>query len=246
MKKIEKDTHIEKIWDGVKNLERVKKSISEIARLYCEIWREPPWDEDFWTIDGVVDDMINQLSKPNAIFLFMEILPPRDRELHCCHQIEDPEITGFTWGYEVSVADLSEISGVSELRWRKIIDANRAFYIDELGVEKNHRRRGVGKELTERLLIQAANLGIDCAILRTAVKAVAARNLYQRLGFRELDIADVKYPDRTYWLKKPNPRNKGSENCPLLEHQPQSTSQPWGPPHGMGGGFFPRGSGYDS
>ena len=25
----------------------------------------------------------------------------------------------------------------------------------------------------------------------------------------------------------------------------QNPSPPWGPPHGQGGGFFPRGSGYD-
>ncbi|MEK7203278.1 MAG: GNAT family N-acetyltransferase [Patescibacteria group bacterium] len=126
----------------------------------------------------------------------------QNKKLHCARRIKHPEQIGFAWGYEVSVQNLYEISGRAESEWRKIIGNKRAFYVDELGVVKNHRRQGIGETLNERLLTHVKNLDISYTILRTDVRAVAAKNLYQKFNFRELAIIDAQYPERTYWLKK--------------------------------------------
>lgn len=168
------------------NMEKASKEIlKKCSSLYCEIWREPPWNENFWTQERVLRDMEEQIERP----LFQGFIAIR-RE----------ESIGFTWGYEVNALNLSVISGTSKSRWKEITSGKRTFYIDELGVDIHYRKQGIGERLTKALLKQNSNLGIIYITLRTDVKAEAARNLYQKLGFKEINVVDSEYPDRTYWL----------------------------------------------
>jgi len=168
---------------------RREENLSAIAKIYCQIWKEPPWNEDFWTAEGVIKDLRKELAKINAILLYA---------------VNKKQVIGFTWGYEINILDLSKISGVSSSIWEKKFKIKRSFYIDELGVDINHRRKNTGQKLTERLLEEVSNMGISYVILRTDVKALAARNLYQKLGFQELNVIDAKHANRTYWLNKLN------------------------------------------
>ncbi len=160
-----------------------RKLLIKCAELYCEIWKERPWHEYFWTVKGVIEDIKKQLKRPNAVgfvALFGE------------------EVIGFTWGYEVSKKNLREISGVKALDI--LFKKGRVFYIDELGTSSSFRRRGVGKQLSKTLIATIRSRGIRCFTLRTDVKAIAARNLYAKLGFRDLSIQDAEHSKRTYWL----------------------------------------------
>lgn len=165
----------------VKNEEILRKC----ARLYCQIWKEPPWNEDFWTVEGVIEDIKKQMKQPNAVGFLA---------------LHRGEVVGFTWGYEVSKEDLREISGVEALDvlFKK---GSRVFYIDELGVDSSFRKRGIGEQLSKVLIATARN---SCEIrsftLRTNIEAVAARNLYVKLGFRDLSIRDAEHSQRTYWF----------------------------------------------
>jgi len=165
----------------------VKKEevLRKCAELYCQIWKEPPWNEDFWTVEGVIEDIRKQMKRSNAVgFLALH------RE----------EVVGFTWGYEVSKEDLREISGVEALDvlFEK---GNRVFYIDELGVASLFRKRRIGEQLSRSLITAVQN---HCEIrrftLRTDIKAIAARNLYIKLGFSDLSIRDAEHSKRTYWF----------------------------------------------
>jgi hypothetical protein len=40
--------------------------LKSAAKLYCQIWQEPPWNEDFWTVDGVIKDLDDQIQRPGA------------------------------------------------------------------------------------------------------------------------------------------------------------------------------------
>lgn len=184
-----------------KGEKRREEQIQEIACLYCEIWKESPWNEHFWTPERVVQDVHQQLLEPKAVLLYAVEYCPSEG---CCQQ-ESYKIIGFTWGYEVDEEKLCEISGISGWKFLFGEDDNpkrKVFYVDELAVGKDWRGEGYGRELTQELIKQAAELGINCLILRTEKKAIAARTLYQRLGFRETDVVDTQYPDRTYWVKK--------------------------------------------
>jgi len=168
--------------------EKEESALLGVAGIYCRVWEEPPWNEDFWTIGRVIQDLHKELMKPNAVLLYAT-------------EEEDREITGFTWGYETSISDLSDISGAFKSQWERIVGEKRAFYIDELGVDRKYRQCGFGLSLTQELLRKVTNLDIDYATLRTDIKAVAARSLYKKMEFQELSITDVEHPDRTYWLK---------------------------------------------
>jgi len=173
--------HIKKlIWNG-----HPEKFLG-IAELYCKIWEEPPWNEDFWTVEKVMEDMQKELRKPNAVLL---------------SAARDEIVVGFTWGYETTIVDLHKISEISVSRWRDIIGNKRSSYIDELAVAKSSRGQGIGHKLTERLIASLSNAGVDYITLRTDTMAKSARSVYQQAGFLELDLIDTKYPNRTYWLK---------------------------------------------
>lgn len=171
----------------------IKKLIGEencrkTAKLYCEIWKEPPWNEDFWKPEAVIKDLQEQMAKQNAIFLIATN--------------ETTEVIGFTWGYGINLAELSQMSGVPTSIWKKEIREKRLFYIDEFGVKGIYRGRGIGQRLVKELLKQISFSGINCITLRTNVLAIAAKIIYSKIGFKESAIHDAKHQNRTYWIKK--------------------------------------------
>jgi len=170
----------------VKNLSS-RSDLEALAKLYCKIWKDPPWNEDFWKPEEVVRDIKTQLTKPNAIFLIATN--------------GTDEVIGFTWGYQVSIEELSEISGVLVEVWQKVVGNEKVFYIDEFGTEKSYRGQGIGTKIAHELLEQLSRTDIKLATLRTDKLALPARTIYARIGFQELDIQDAKFQERTYWLK---------------------------------------------
>ena len=163
-----------------------KKFLRKCARLYCEIWRESPWNENFWEVNNVIKDIKKQMKRPSAMGLVA---------------FTDEKVVGFTWGYEVSKENLRKISGIKSLDI--LFENSRVFYIDELGVSSPFRKKKIGDQLSNSLIVNThSSYGIQYFTLRTDVKAIAARNLYAKLGFVDLYIRDAKYPQRTYWLLK--------------------------------------------
>jgi ribosomal protein S18 acetylase RimI-like enzyme len=164
--------------------------IRQCAELYCEVWKEPPWNEDFWEPEEAIADIKEQSKKLNAELV---ISLNQDNGQSFC--------TGFTWGYQVTIDELRSISTSTDLD--ELFRSHRSvYYADELGVEIESRRKGAGLLLSELLLDQFQKSGAECVVLRTDEKAVAARNLYRKIGFQEIPVRDGKYPTRTYWLKK--------------------------------------------
>ncbi|HMB66314.1 MAG TPA: GNAT family N-acetyltransferase [Patescibacteria group bacterium] len=169
------------------NLNHLSKDLlEECASVYCRIWKEPPWNEDFWTVPGVMDDLRREMAKDGASgFLSLS-------------EKERLEVVGFTWGYRVDAQQLAELASNSEIK--KFFDPGEVgFYIDELGVAPDYRERDIGKSLTKLLLGRALLQGVEKIFLRTDRKAVAARSVYSKLGFRELSLVDGVYDQRNYW-----------------------------------------------
>lgn len=186
--------------------------LRDMAKQYCDIWKEPPWNENFWKPQNVIRQVFQELSKQDGR-LFLSVYKRglyhcEYENNHCVSQIprmpsdkERMSVAGFTWGYAVAKNNLRKISG------GKLLDGifskdSYAYYIDELGVAMRFRRSGVGKKLSEVLLKEAERLGYKKVVLRTDKKAEAAISLYKRLGFKDLSVRDEKYPERTYWIKE--------------------------------------------
>lgn len=179
------------------------------ANLYCNIWKESPWNEDFWKTDEVLVEMKNQLAKRGAegiLALYERELYYYEYENH--HDLfslpERPDqdqllvVVGFTWGYRITRSMARQISG-SKLLDDVFKRKGPVYYIDELGVASEFRDKKIGWGLTTRF-IENTELGSKAFLLRTDKKAEAARALYFKLGFKDLQIEDNFYPDRTYWL----------------------------------------------
>jgi ribosomal protein S18 acetylase RimI-like enzyme len=168
------------------------------AKLYCQIWREPPWNEDFWEEDRVLGDIKRELERPGAeAFLAVQnrLAIPINNGL----DVFSIQVVGFTWGYLVRKKDAREISRGFSLDY--LFDKEEfIFYIDELAVASFARNRKIGETLNGLLVQEAKGKGVSGIFLRTDKRAVAARNLYSKMGFKDLEEEDSKHPDRTFWL----------------------------------------------
>ena len=164
-----------------------RQVLESLANLYCRIWKEPPWNERFWSKEKVLTDLAFELTLPQA---------------HCFVAMSNQgKIVGFTWGYAVSRSLMRTIADSHHLDY--VFRPNcLVYYIDELGVAKAYRKRGIAKKLTQQLICAARKNGCNIITLRTDTQAEAARKLYEKLGFKESPIKDKKYPTRTYWIKK--------------------------------------------
>ena len=158
----------------------------QCAELYCKIWQEPPWCEDFWKPQEVLQTLREEIQRPDA-------------KCYMAIRTEQLIVIGFTWGYSVDRQELTEIAGGSQLDF---ITENTpsVFYIDELGVDPASRHNRVGSSLTKELIGHAQKCGHRRIIVRTDLRAVPARKLYSRFGFTELDVKDGRHDNRNYWL----------------------------------------------
>lgn len=183
--------------------------LSDMAKLYCEIWKEPPWNEDFWKPIDVMCDVIRETHMSQArcfmathtrfLYNFERYNYENGISAERPSEQERTSVIGFTWGYSVSREDLREISG-GNLLGSIFGNGKSVYYIDELGVSLNFRKYGIGKRLSTLLLEEAFSMGFRKVVLRTHKEAEEAIRLYKSLGFRDLTIEDEKYPNRTYWI----------------------------------------------
>lgn len=154
------------------------------SKLYCEIWKEPPWNEDFWQPENVAEDLSREMQYPDAVGFLA---------------VDRGRVVGFTHGYSVSRDELRIIAGNGLLD--HLFEKNeRVYYVDELGVAASHRGRRISLRLTSPLIEHARKCGVGGVTLRTDVEATAARHVYRELGFTELSIRDAVHPSRTYWF----------------------------------------------
>jgi len=92
-------------------------------------------------------------------------------------------IVGFVYGRE------SKNVPVEVLRkWK----ATRVGSVEILAVEEKYRRRGIGTQLLKSLFQVFTERGIDTVTLSTPAEEIAAKRLYDKLGFET----------RGYFLKK--------------------------------------------
>lgn len=162
--------------------------LQQWARCYCDIWKDPPWNEDFWQPEEVVRDFQNLMLKPDATAFLA---------------VQNDVVAGFTLGYSVNREELQVIAG-NNLMDHLFEKNNRIFYVGELGVATQYRGRRISFALTSSLMQAVRSSGLKSIVLRTHVKAHVARHVYEKIAFSELDVRDAKFPDRTYWLLEVN------------------------------------------
>lgn len=154
---------------------------NQLFDLYCQIWREPPWNEFFWTAERVSADLELALKHPKSI---------------CLIALNEKSVQGFTWGHNVDYAELRLIAGHDFL---DVFCGRKLFYISELGVNAKFRGQGIGKKLTAAIINFARSVQREIILLRTDKDALPAQTLYKKAGFVPLMIPDANHPSRLYW-----------------------------------------------
>jgi [ribosomal protein S18]-alanine N-acetyltransferase len=91
--------------------------------------------------------------------------------------------------YYLVAADGPELVGYAGLA-----DQAGEAHIMTIGVRADHRRAGVGRQLLEALLDQAAQWQCTRVLLEVAADNEPARNLYERYGFRPIGLRRNYYP----------------------------------------------------
>ena len=156
----------------------IRKSLID---LYKEIWKEPPWDENFWTDELVNEDIKFALSQKD--FSGKAALQT-DGGLY---------VVGFTWGYQLPKGQFPFLI--------PFFDEEETFYIDELGVAKPFRGRGTGSKISQLLEEDVDKFGYPSMTLRTDVGGVAYP-FYMNRDYVDIGVRDPKYPQRAYMVKR--------------------------------------------
>lgn len=132
--------------------------------------------------------------------LFRDYAESLDFEL--CFQGFEEELEGLPGPYapprgHILLAEVEgEPVGVVAL---KPLDEENVCEMKRLYVAPAHRRQGIARALTERLLTVARDLGYTTMRLDTVASMTAARSLYRSLGFQKRDayysnpLPDVVY-----------------------------------------------------
>jgi ribosomal protein S18 acetylase RimI-like enzyme len=166
--------------------------VKALAALTYHAFREPPWSSD--------------LEEPRLHFGLGVELMRRNARAWIARTNPPGKVVGYILGYEVfrereDLRDLTlcEISGTRALDYL-FEGGRRVFYGDTLCVDPGFRRRHIAYKLSAAQIDMLRAEGFTYRIGRTAITGEAMRALYTKLGFQELPVHDILYPERTYWL----------------------------------------------
>lgn len=161
--------------------------VMELAEFYCEVWKEPPWNENFWQAEEVADKIRNDLRANNSLWLLAKI---------------NGEIIGFALGHEISSEKFFEMTRQTHCAE---FGGGRIFYHAELAIKKDFRLQGIGSELMRVLETFAVSSGCLFAVVRT--KSVGAMKILENLNFQKTTVEHPGDPERKYWIKQHNALN---------------------------------------
>lgn len=149
---------------------------------YCEVWKEPPWLED-WNRQEVFDFLNTIKERPGNVMILAET---------------GGRVVGISAGWSMSFDRLSELAKAAQ--WSRDLESARIFYVAELCTDPMIRGHGIGTRISSIMLQTARNTGHDRFALRTHVEAFPAHHVYAKLGFSQTGFFDAELPDREYWL----------------------------------------------
>ena len=152
----------------------IKKYSESYQEQYCDLyiatWKVEPYGELF-----VAEEVIDHLES-NRDFLYLLI------------EEESDKLIGFVGGRPIShKCDFFINEAIPP------VDMEKAFYIDELGIEESHKMRGWGQMLMGFIISNAREAGFSQFVLRThADDSNPAIRLYYKLGMKPRETKEGK------------------------------------------------------
>ena len=133
---------------------------------YQSIFAEPPYNERFYPTEA--EAILNKnLHTPGNITLLAVIME---------------SVVGFAFGVPVS----SSKSITSKVRG--LLPLQHTFYLAELGVLDTHRRKGLGRALTQWRLKLIDPESYNDVVLRTSVVKDSSYQMYRSMNFDDMGV----------------------------------------------------------
>lgn len=161
------------------------KVIRQLARIAYAVFGEPPWQDD--------------LALPRLHFgLGVDLMRPGAKAFSA-HDKATGEAVGYIFVYEAckraSLPNTLTLRGLSIRRRRK------GFLLRHFMRRSASSQRAVAESLSECLNDSLrSEREFTYRLDRTQISAEAHRGLYRKLGFPELPVRDIRFPDRSYGL----------------------------------------------
>lgn len=111
--------------------------VAPLIACYQEVFRAPPWNEEWWT-DALVRAELDQYDHDRAASVLA---------------ITDGRVVGFLWGGVFPLSELESELGVTLPRLY-----GEVLYIKDIGVSAAYRQRGIATQLLAPLVQQLANI----------------------------------------------------------------------------------------
>ena len=102
-------------------------------------------------------------------------------------------MVGFTWGYQVPLNKFPFLKGLVN---------ERANYMDEIAVDGNTRKRGIGKLLGQNYIDRLTIANVPEIVLRTDQRNTSSMALFKGLEFESMQVTDPEYNYRIYLRRK--------------------------------------------
>lgn len=156
--------------------------LQQLVSFYCEVWKEPPWFENFWTSDIVLKSIFQSFKNQNAVWRLA---------------LDDSgSVVGFTTGHEADRRYLIDFSRRDD--FPEFLPEESYYYAAEIAVVQAERHRGLGAELMKLLVADAEQLGLRI-VGRT--KNELAEKVLAKNGFVKTMFTDGQDSERFYWLR---------------------------------------------
>ncbi|MEC7984518.1 MAG: GNAT family N-acetyltransferase [Myxococcota bacterium] len=133
---------------------------------YQTIFADPPYNERFFP------------SEAEAV-IYKNLQTPEHITLLC---VQDELVVGF--GFAVPVHSRSAV--IQKLRG--LIPVSNSFYLAELGILEQYRRRGLGRALTEHRLRLINAQKYSYAVLRTSVVKDSSYRMFLNMQFEDMGV----------------------------------------------------------
>lgn len=147
--------------EQVKKKDDLEKALSGgLTDLYKDIFGRAPYYEKFE--DEEIKSIFSEYFEDGMLFVTRE----------------NDKVIGF-----VAALPISSVPDIGQIMTNSGYDMGNCWYMADLGVSLEHRRKGLGRKLTK---IQVENLPGKDILLRTSINNLIAQRLYHSLSFAHL------------------------------------------------------------
>lgn len=157
--------------------------LPQVAILYDQVFTAPPWNDPPLGEEKAIEYITGELSKSLAVAYLA---------------IANDSPVGFAWGYMTSASGFATSKYVepdNRLYIFNMVPKRKCFYIDEVGMAPDYRKKGYATQMVDMLTEDESSL-----LMRT-MKGSPMEKIAARLQMVKLDIKDPEDTRRVIYYR---------------------------------------------